>query len=70
MYINFIDKNGTEETVFNIYTEEFKKKAFSKQHQLNKIGILICESKFYKEGNTIPDHLYKKAISIINGRGW
>lgn len=70
MYINFIDKNGNEETVFNIYTEEFKKKAFSKQRQLNKIGILICESKDYKKERIIPEHLYSKAILIINGKGW
>jgi len=68
MYINFIDKNGNEETVFNIYTEEFKKKAFSKQSKLNEIEILICESKIYKKENIIPEHLYSKAISIINGR--
>lgn len=67
MFLNLIDKNGNEETIFNFYDDELKKKFFSKCDELNKIGLMPCESYTYKPTYSIPTELYDKAVKIIYG---
>lgn len=66
MFINIIDKEGNEETLFNIYTTAFRNHVFSKQDELNKIGVMVVESYTDKGVNHIPEKLYRKVLSIIN----
>lgn len=64
MYINLIDKEGHEETVFNLFSEKFYQHVIKKQDELNKIGVLLALSYEYKPINSLPEDLYQKAVSI------